>query len=391
MNVTQVSIGRFHHFHLARQMEKFGILDRIFTGYPKFKLKDEQGIDQNKIKTFPWVHAPFMMRGNFGLDKYDNLTKEWINLDVKSLDSYVASKLTEPTILVALSCSASKAGKLNQSRGGVHICDRGSSHIQFQNEILKEEYKKWNLSYIGTDERIIQREMMEYQSANFITVPSQFVYNSFIEKGISADKLRKIPYGANLSRFSKIAEPEKNSFSVLWVGQVSIRKGFLYALEAFLQLKVSNKKFTVIGSVEPALKELIKNKSLENVIFKGNVPNNELVNYYNSHHVFVLTSLEEGLAMVQGEALASGCPIIATPNSGCEDLIENGREGFIVPIRDVQAVKEAFEKFLDSPSLREELSTNALSKIKSSKGWDDYGEKFYSFIKPFSLLDKYIK
>lgn len=385
MKVTQVSIGRFHHFHLARQMERFGLLDKIFTGYPKFKLKDEQGIPTNKIKTFPWIHAPYMMRSKIGLDKYENLTKNWINFDVKSLDNYVASQLTDPTILIALSCIGLKSGKLNQSRGGIHICDRGSSHIQFQSEILSEEYKKWGLTYAGTDVRIIQRELMEYQSADFITIPSQFVYNSFLEKGVSPDKLKKIPYGANLKRFSKVSEPEKNIFSVLWVGQISIRKGFLYALEAFNQLKTPNKRFTVIGSVESAIKDLLKTSALENVIFKGNVPNHELINYYNSHDVFVIASLEEGLAMVQGEALASGCPIIATPNTGCEDLIEDGKEGFIVPIRNVQAIKEAFEKFLDSPSLRDELGTNALSRIESSKGWDDYGDKFNSFIESFSI------
>lgn len=383
MKVTQVSIGRFHHFHLARQLERFGILDKIYTGYPKFKLKDEQGIALDKIKTFPWVHGPYMVRGKFGLDKYKQLTKDWINLDVNTLDNYVASKLKEPTILVALSCSGFKSGKINQSRGGIHICDRGSSHIEFQNEILKEEYEKWGLDFVGTDERIIQRELAEYEAADFITIPSQFVYNSFLEKGIPAEKLRKISYGANLSRFSKISQPDNTVFSVLWVGQVSVRKGFLYALEAFLQLKTVNKKFTVIGHIEPVVKELLKNKSLENVCFLGNVPNNELVNYYNSHHVFVLTSLEEGLAMVQGEALASGCPIIATPNSGCEDLIEDGKEGFVVPIRNVQAVKEAFEKFLDIPLLREELSSNALKIVGHSNGWNNYGDNFHSFLKPF--------
>lgn len=383
MNVTQISIGRFHHFHLARQMERFQILDKIFTGYPKFKLKDEEGIPQHKIKTFPWIHAPYMVRGKIGLNKYEQLNRDWVNLDVISLDNYVAAKLTDPTILIALSCNGSKSGKINQSRGGIHICDRGSSHIQFQNEILKEEHDKWGLYYAETDERIIQRELAEYQSADYITVPSQFVYNSFVEKGISPEKLRKNPYGANLSRFSKVGEPDNNVFSVLWVGQVSVRKGFLYALEAFLELKTVNKKFTVIGNVEPDLKILLRNKSLENVFFMGNVPNTELVNYYNSHHVFVLTSLEEGLAMVQGEALASGCPIIATPNTGCEDIIEDGSEGFVVPIRDVKAVKEAFEKFLDIPTLREELSINALKKVEFSNGWDNYGDNFYTILKPF--------
>ena len=53
--VSIVSIGRFHHFHLARQLEKRSLLNEIWTGYPKFKLKDEDGIPPSKIQTFPWV------------------------------------------------------------------------------------------------------------------------------------------------------------------------------------------------------------------------------------------------------------------------------------------------------------------------------------------------
>ena len=55
MEVIQATIGRFHHFHLARQLEKSGLLGKIYTGYPKFKLKDEQGIPAKKIVSFPWI------------------------------------------------------------------------------------------------------------------------------------------------------------------------------------------------------------------------------------------------------------------------------------------------------------------------------------------------
>ncbi len=56
--MTQIALGRFHHFHLARQLEKRGRLHEIWTGYPRMKLKDETGIARGKIKSFPWFYVP---------------------------------------------------------------------------------------------------------------------------------------------------------------------------------------------------------------------------------------------------------------------------------------------------------------------------------------------
>lgn len=376
MKVTQITPGRFHHFHLARQMEKHGLLDKIYTGYPRFKLKDEQGIPKEKIETFPWIQAPYMKRGSLGLNKFDWLNKSWSWFRVQTLDKYVAKNIDTKGVLIALSSSGLYAGKKMQALGGKYICDRGSSHIVFQNEILEEEYKRWGFHWKGIDQRIIEKEQEEYEQADCITVPSDFVMNSFIEKGVDKGKLIKIPYGARLDRFGRIGEPDKSKFTVLWVGAISLRKGFMYALNAFEAFKHSNKQFVVIGNLTNEIKILLKNKNLKHVIFKGNVPNEQLIEFYSSSDVFLLTSLEEGLAMVQGEALACGCPVIATPNTGSEDLITNGKDGFIIPIKDEQAIVDSFQKLLDTPGLRAEMSENAINRVQALSGWDTYGTNF---------------
>ncbi len=380
MRVTQACIGRFHHFHLARQLENFGLLDRIYSGYPKFKLKDEKGISSSRIHTFPWLHAPYMAKNKFSLLNYEALDDAWRLADQLTFDSYVAKKLKNPTILIALSGSAVKSGNINQNLGGRWICDRGSSHIEFQNSLLEEEYSLWGIKYRSNSPKIMERECIEYELSDFITVPSKFVYDSFIQKGVPESKLVKIPYGANLARFSKKSEPDENEFSVLWVGNVSIRKGFLYALDAFQKLKFKNKRFTVIGNIEENVKSKLKSYNLTNVYFKGTVSNELLADYYSSHHVFVLPSIEEGLAMVQGEALACGCPVIATANTGSEDLFDDGHEGFRVPIRDSTAILNSFEKMLDTPEIRKEMSNKALEKVKVLGGWDTYGAQYKQFL-----------
>ena len=380
MKVTQITPGRFHHFHLARQLQKYDLLDSLYTGYPKFKLKDEQGIPQEKIKTFPWIQTPYMKRSLLGLNKFTYLNKNWEWLGAQALDKYVSHKIKERGILIALSSTGLNSGMKMKSIGGTYICDRGSSHIVFQNKILAEEYERWGFNWEGIDTRIIEKEKLEYHNSDFITVPSEFVRNSFIKEGVEDSKLKKIPYGARLDRFKKIAEPSSDKFTVLWVGGVTLRKGFMYALNAFNALKHPRKEFIVIGHVSNEIKSLIKLTNSENVIFKGVVPNIQLVEYYSRSDVFLSTSLEEGLAMVQGEALACGCPIIATPNTGAEDLITDNREGFIIPIRNIDAIVESFQKLLDTPNLRNEMSNYASNKVQSINGWNQYGSKFKALI-----------
>ncbi len=380
MKVTQITIGRFHHFHLARQLVKYELLNKIYTGYPSFKLKDEKGIPSSKIVTFPWLHAPYMKRGKLGLDRFDWLNKQWQWYDSTLLDKYVSGKISEQGILIALSGSGRFSGKKMQSIGGVHICDRGSSHIRYQDETLKEEYEKWGLKYQGIDKKIIYRGENEYNEADFITVPSEFVKQSFIQKGIDKKKLVKIPYGASLDRFKKIGYPPTNKFRVLWVGGISIRKGFLYALKAFQNLDHPHKEFVVIGAIEEQIKPLLKTFNLDQVQFKGQIPNNELLKYYSTSHVFILASLEEGLAMVQGEALACGCPVIATTNTGAADLFTDGKEGYIVSIRNVDELTEKLQLLADNPGFRDEMSNKAIIRTKKIGGWDTYGNNMFKFL-----------
>ena len=166
MNVSQISIGRFHHFHLARQLEKHGLLEALYTGYPRFKLSDEPGIPPSKIKTFPWLHAPYMARGKFGLDRWPWLRRGWAWHAHQTLDRYVASKIHNPTILIALSGLGLDAGRKTQSVGGIHICDRGSSHIRIQDQLLTEEYERYGAEWPGIDPRSIDKEEAEYHQAD---------------------------------------------------------------------------------------------------------------------------------------------------------------------------------------------------------------------------------
>jgi glycosyltransferase involved in cell wall biosynthesis len=388
MRASQISIGRFHHFHLARQLEKRGQLDAIYTGYPRFKLKDEEGIPEDKIHVFPWLQAPFMARGKIGLDKWDWLDREWAWQANETLDLYVSKKLSEPTILIALSGSGLHAGRRVKELGGVHICDRGSSHIRMQEQLLNEEYQRYGICWSGIDSRGAAKEEAEYEQSSWISVPSQFCVDSFTAQGVPADKIIKIPYGSRLERFSPLhfKSSDNDEYRILFVGAASVRKGFIDLLSAFQQFRHPKKRLILVGSVTKEAKMLLDKFDHSLVTVAGFVPNIKLKEIYSKAKVFVLPSIEEGLAMVIGEAMACGCPVIASTNTGASELIDDGVEGFIVPIRSPMLIADRLQQFADQPDLHQRMSQNCLARVKRLGGWDNYGSQWSNFISQISLL-----
>ncbi len=242
---------------------------------------------------------------------------------------------------------------------------------------MHEEYERWGLKFNGVGSQIMDKELAEYETADLITVPSEFNVRSFIEEGVPAERIAKVPYGANIAKFSPQGSPDPNKLVVLFVGQASIRKGFPYLLQAFEQLTHPRKELWVAGPVQPELEaKILPRMNLSGVQFKGQLTHTELARVYSQANVLVLPSIEEGLAMVQGEALACGCPVIGTEHSGASDLFTDSREGFIVPIRDPEAIADRLTRIADQPALRAELSAAALERVKSIGGWTTYGENY---------------
>jgi glycosyltransferase involved in cell wall biosynthesis len=167
---------------------------------------------------------------------------------------------------------------------------------------------------------------------------------------------------------------------VLFAGQVSLRKGIPYLLQAFSKLNHPGKQLTVVGAVQDDVRELLGRLPTEHVVFTGALPQAELAGRMSRSHVLVLPSIEEGLALVQGQAMACGCPVIGTTATGAEDLFTDGREGFIIPERDAQALAERLQQLADDPDLRARMSEAALRRVASLGGWDSYGDRWEALL-----------
>ena len=189
-------------------------------------------------------------------------------------------------------------------------------------------------------------------------------------------KLLKIPYGSRLERFYPDPGVSRNheEFRILFVGAAGPRKGFMDLLSAFEQLQHPAKHLLLIGSLAPEAQAMLAQADTSRVTVLGSVPNAQLRQHYSQASVFVLPSVEEGLAMVLGEAMACGCPVIASTNTGASELITDGKEGFIVPIRSPEVIADRLQQLADQPALRERMGQAALARVQQLGGWDSYGD-----------------
>jgi glycosyltransferase involved in cell wall biosynthesis len=111
------------------------------------------------------------------------------------------------------------------------------------------------------------------------------------------------------------------------------------------------------------------------VLHKWPFPEFELHKYYSQGSVFCLASIQEGLAMVLPQAMACGLPVICTTHTGGEDMVRDGQDGFIVPIRDVEALKERILFFYTNRDACKEMGYSAQQRVKSGYTWVDYGNR----------------
>ena len=201
-----------------------------------------------------------------------------------------------------------------------------------------------------------------------------------MERGISPDRVFVVPYGIALHEGTTPERPNGKTFRVLYVGQISPRKGLRYLFEAFKRLRHPNKELWIVG---PKTHET----GIENVTtpvgttFMGVLKGEDLARAYWEADVFVLPTVEEGLALVLGEALSHGLPVITTENSGGADLFTDGKEGFLVPIRSPEAIAEKLELLAGDANRRQQMSAAALERARALDGWESTGQKLVATLR----------
>lgn len=375
MNVMVCCSSKFHSFYLAEQLYKRGHLLRLMTSW-----YDPKGNAQSVKIPKPKVSDNYIGASQIYLSRKIPFFKSYIQkrfLAHKYFGHWCASHLKRQEncdLVVTWGLSALPVIRTAKHKGIISIVERGSAHVNVQKALLEQEYQSFGIKPPATftTERM-ERELTEYDEANYIEVPSKFVKKTFVKNGIPASKLIRVPYGVDLQEFLQIPKQDK-VFRIVYAGSMSLRKGVHYLLQAFAELKLPNAELLLIGRITDEIKPFFKKYEglFKWIVFKAQ---NELNKYYCQGSVFIIASIEEGMAMVQAQAMACGLPLICTTNTGGEDLIENGKEGFVIPIRDVEALKEKILFLYENPEICQQMGLAAGKKVQQQFTWDHYGKK----------------
>lgn len=222
----------------------------------------------------------------------------------------------------------------------------------------------------------LARKEQEVQLADHIFAPSSIVKKSLLDFGVRTEKVSVIPYGTPVDYFHPQPKTD-NCFRALFLGREGPRKGVHYLLQAWQELRLPQAELLLIGIKN--IPQVWIEQYKDDFRYIPSVPHSSLNAYYSTASVFVFPSLVEGLALVLLEAMACGIPIITTYNSGGSDIITDGVEGFIVPIRDVEALKEKLEWCYRHPTQLAEMGRAARRKAEQLT-WGLYRKKLSSII-----------
>ncbi|MFX1466707.1 MAG: glycosyltransferase family 4 protein, partial [Promethearchaeota archaeon] len=226
------------------------------------------------------------------------------------------------------------------------------------------------------------------KNADSLTSISQDIKNRAMAL-VERKDITVIPYGVNTDLFnpnkrknSKRKEFDwKNSKIILSVGRLIKRKGYEYLLNAIPKVlrDFPESLFVIVGDgpERTHLTQLINKLEInDNVLFLGNVSNENLPEIYANSDLFILPSLHEGLGIVYLEAMASGLPIITTNSGGMRDLINSGQTGMLIEPKNSDRIAESINVLLSDEKLARYLANNGRTLVERKYSWSQTAIKY---------------
>jgi glycosyltransferase involved in cell wall biosynthesis len=260
--------------------------------------------------------------------------------------------------------------------GGKIFVDACNSHPVYKWDLITDEHRRWGIKRPPFPPHWDRQARVSTALADYFLCPSHFVRNSFLNEGFTEEQLLYLPYPVDLSVFTARREVTipATPLRVVCTGSVSLRKGFPYLLEAIRIIKKERDVVLVLTDFrDESMKDILPKFSDVPIEWVPPMGHIELSAHLKKAHVFAILSLEEGMVRTAIEAMACGVPVVLTPNTGTNDLVEEGVNGEVVPIRDpaaaAKAIVNCYERQLrDGPP--------AVNDLHASVSFATFAERF---------------
>jgi glycosyltransferase involved in cell wall biosynthesis len=366
-------IGAREHYAVPRVLQRLGMLEHFYTdfwagtmlqtlgalsGRSILRTRFHNDLEKAKVTSF---NATTVLDSVFG-DVLKKNPYDWFHYVGKDFGERIVGSLQrqkkinwKEIIFFGYDTGFFEPAQwINQRGGKTIVCQMDPS--RFEVDLVREEGKRWPgfvKKALDVPESYFQRREAEWAVANLVMVNSEWTRQALIRQGVKNDKIVVIPlaFEASCHRHTDATSSRPSNFDsrrklrVLFLGQVILRKGIQYLIEAARLLSEERIHFDVVGSI--GIFDEAVNSAPANMTFHGPVSRDRTEAFYRSADLFILPTLSDGFALTQLEAMAHGLPVIATPN--CGDVVTDGVDGLIVPPSDPNALAEAFQLILQDP------------------------------------------
>jgi glycosyltransferase involved in cell wall biosynthesis len=361
-------------------------------------------VPSDKVVATPARELVRLLAAKFGFGLITRHEVGWASLDAvyRELDQSVSKSLYQrsdkgkqlmPTAIYSYEDACLNSFKAAKYFGMRRFYDLPIAYWETSRRLLQEEAERWpawepTLYATRDSQAKLDRKSEELELSEVVICPSKFVMDTLPES-VKAKKICLVAeFGTTMpddtmdqKQNSSHSRQNEGPLRVLFAGSMGQRKGLADLFAAMKMLKRSDVELVVMGSAILPL-EFYRGQ-FSKFQYEQTRSHQEVLQLMRTCHVLVLPSIVEGRALVQQEAMACGLPIIVTANTGGADLIEEGKTGFLIPIRSPDKIAEKISWFADH---RNEIA--AMGELARKKAmqltWDSYRQKILSVILPLA-------
>jgi starch synthase len=358
--------GKQHSYHVAQALRNLDVLKTFYTSSYVSNLSLQAAVEKFGLnfwsKRFlpglgkPYVNASWKyelkeilyrkIKGN--TQKVNELI---FDRDIQ-FDRSLSKKISRIDFDTFWGFQGSALQCLRQAneKGKNSVCEMTIAHLPYAKTILDEEAKlhpEWadSIDFSAFPAQYERRLIEEPHTASKVIAISSFLKETLLKDNVSGDKISVIPLGFDADRITYIREQRPISgrtLKLLYAGRVTQRKGMKYLLEAMKGFSKSEVELHIIGNVYGSGNAFKRYSELYR--YSTGLSQNELFKIYCNYDALVFPSVLEGFGLVTVEAMGAGLPVITTPNTNAAELIRDGENGFLIPVRDAEAIRKAIEK-----------------------------------------------
>lgn len=375
-------IGAREHYALPRMFAQCDALDALYTDFwasrnaqpllrrlpgslRRLAERRHDEVPDRLVRRLPWprfLANTYRSRRRFESTEalFDAYAEEG-----RSFASWVAGQIADAdldparTAYLGFTSAALETLELLRHRGIPTVLDQIDPSV-VEEDLVAAESRRWQ----GWDELrgrssdgYRARVRAEWRAATIVLVNSEWSRDALIAQGVEAARIIVVPLAYEKPAWSEPKAKAGATLRVLWLGQVNLRKGFPYLVEAARLLPSVH--FDVVGPLK--VSRVAVDACPPNMVLHGPRSREETLRIYRDADLFVLPTISDGFAITQLEAMAAGLPVIATPC--CGRVVSEGVDGLIVPPRDGQALADAIARLDADRALLAAMQESAPRKL----------------------------